>query len=737
MTDNDKIIEYKAATDEIREDLDFIRARFEEAGLPMPESLSADAMRQKLEQMSAGASGETAATGAPGEPASQAPTPKDAPTRKRYWRIGISIAACAVLAIGLIPFLRSVLPGSTDNAAGPAAGANGLVSFESYQDLDHELGQFLSAREDQGYPVSNGYMTDGAMGVAEDAEIADQDMAAESDAGFAPKEDTAASGAAPAGSEPNHSETYVQVKGIDEADIVKTDGNYIYYLSSAENQIIIAEAKKGKTKRVSAVPAGENGYIHDIFVHDDQLIVIAWDAGEQTEGFVIGGTDSRSTAVTVYDISDRTDPKQADRYTQSGDYLSSRLIGDQLCLVTNKSLGTYKRGDLLPQFAYADGKTHDLPIEDIYSFPEITSPAFTVVGSIDLSTGKFSKDSVRTKAVLGCSHEIYCSGDNLYITGSIPSSGAYVIGTGYDTDRGSEDDTGYFPGYSMDWKTQVLKVSLADGKVRCLATAIVDGSVNNQFSMDEKDGILRIATTSNAGGTDINNLFLLDEKMRELGACRGFARDEHIEAVRYIRDKAYVITYEQTDPLFIIDLSDPTNPVIEGHVKISGFSTLLVPSDADHMLGLGFSTETTEFGEATNGVKLALFDISDPSAPAVADSKEFPDMYSQVQYDHKALLVGPDADYYAIPYERYTEEWIDEDIIIEDAEGEETPAEPPADADNVSEDTQGILVFSAKAGSLTVLQDLETKGSVSRCIYIDDYLYGICEDDSIEGFRIR
>ena len=218
MTDKDKIIEYKAATDEIREDLDFIRGRFEEDGLAMPESLSADAMRQMLEQEPAGA---------PGEPASQAPAPKNAPARKRYWRIGISIAACAVLAIGLIPFLHSVLPGSTDNAAGPAAGANGLVSFESYQDLDHELGQFLSAREDQGYPVSNGYMTDGTMGVAEDAEIADQDMAAESDAGFAPKEDTAASGAAPGGSGPSHSETDVHVEGFDEADIVKTDGNYI------------------------------------------------------------------------------------------------------------------------------------------------------------------------------------------------------------------------------------------------------------------------------------------------------------------------------------------------------------------------------------------------------------------------------------------------------------------------------------------------------------------------------
>ena len=729
MTDKDKIIEYKTE-DDIREDLDFIRGRFEGDGLAMPESLSADAMRQMLEQEPAGA---------PGETASQAPAPKNAPARKRYWRIGISIAACAVLAIGLIPFLRSVLPGSTNDAADPAAGANGLVSFESYKALDHELDQFLSAREDQNYAVSNGYMTDGALGVAEDAEVADQDMPADGDAGFAPKEESLAASGASGGSEPSHSETYVQVEGIDEADIVKTDGNYIYYLSSAENQIIIAKAKNGKTKRVSAIPAGENGYIHDIFVHDDQLIVIAWDMGEQTDGFVIGGADSRSTAVTVYDISDRTDPKQADRYTQSGDYLSSRLIGDQLCLVTNKSLGTYRRGDLLPQFAYGDGKTHDFAINDIYSFPEITSPAFTVVGSIDLSTGKFSKDSVRTKAVLGCSEEIYCSGDNLYVTGSTPSSGAYVIGTGYDNERDADADadTGYFPGYPMEWKTQVLKVSLADGKVRCLATATVDGSVNDQFSMDEKDGILRIATTSNVGGTDVNNLFLLDKKMKELGACRGFARDEHIEAVRYIRDKAYVITYEQTDPLFIIDLSDPTNPVIEGHVKISGFSTLLVPCDAEHMLGLGFSTETTEFGEATDGVKLALFDISDPSAPAVADSKEFPDMYSQVQYDHKALLVGPNADYYAIPYERYVEEWIEEDVIVEDAEGEEDPSEPSADVNNVSEDTQGILVFSAKAGTLEVLEDLKTKGSVSRCIYIDDYIYGICDDDSIEGFRIR
>ncbi|MBQ9060912.1 MAG: beta-propeller domain-containing protein [Firmicutes bacterium] len=663
--------------------LDFIRDKFEKDGLRVPESLSEGSIQSMLEQ--------------------------DAPARKHHWRPIVAVAACAVLAIGMLPFLRSMLPGGPADSTDYTAEANGLVNFESYQDLDKEMKGLLSGHGDSGLVASNPNLTDGAIREDEVMEMAGEDAAS-----------TSMAASPSASSAPAHSQTYTQVEGIDEADIVKTDGNYIYYLSSAENQIIIAKASKGKARRISAVTADESGYIHDIFIRDGQLIILSGDWKDLGSSLLPGENQRAATTVTIYDVSDPANPRQTSSYGQTGSYLNSRLIDGQLCLVTNEMMMTYKKGKMLPGVVYADGDLQDLPIEDICSFARVSTPAFTVVGLMDLESGKVSKDSVKTKAVLGCSDEIYCNGENLYVTASAPDSGAYVIGSGFDT-AGDSDAAGdidgdmiSFPEYSPNWQTQVLKVSLADGKVRFLADATVDGSVNDQFSMDEKDGILRIATTSTVDGTDVNNLFLLDEKMKELGSCRGFARDEHIEAVRYIRDKAYVITYEETDPLFIIDLSDPTNPVIEGHVKISGFSTLLVPCDADHMLGLGFSTETTEFGEATDGVKLALFDISDPSSPAVADSKEFPDMYSQVQYDHKALLVGPDADYYAIPYDHYSDDWIEDD---------------PA--------SNGILVFSAKAGKLRTLKDCATSSSVSRCIYIDDYIYGICNDDTIEGFQLK
>ena len=176
-----------------------------------------------------------------------------------------------------------------------------------------------------------------------------------------------------------------------------------------------------------------------------------------------------------------------------------------------------------------------------------------------------------------------------------------------------------------------------------------------------------------------------------------------------------MITYEQVDPLFIIDLADPTDPVIEGHVKITGFSTLLVPAGEDHLLGLGFSTEELEDPEidmeATDGVKFSLFDITDPSNPTIADAKAFRGMESEVQYNHKALLVGPNASYYAIPFYEYSD---DSDM-----------------------ETNGILTFKVQNGKLAGFHKYETSGSVMRCIYIGDYIYGVCDDDSIEGFKAQ
>lgn len=710
---------------EYMENKAFLTERFNADGLEAPETLSAEALMQRLEAASAetmeaensGAesTAEIAAAAGTGRadetPRTEKPQTSKPLPKRRWFRPVISIAACAALVIGLVPLMKSALPsGSTE--------AGGLESYSSYSELNGKVKEMIGESPSHMAVTSGGFASAKGEDMADaesyeaDAPLSENAEAPQTAAPNAAMEDNAGGGES---ADPDHSETYTQVEGVDEADIVKTDGKYIYYTSYMENQIIIAKAQNGKTKRVAAINASQTGsYVQDMYVHDGRLIVIGCDYGGydaicygEDTGVIRPNTfrdqfhemDRETTSVTIFDITDPENPRQLNQYTQTGSLLSSRMIGPQLCLVTNDHLYQYKKKYCVPYVCY-DGETPvRLDIENICGIPHAISPAYTVIGCIDTNAKKAGQSTIKTKAVLGGSQEIYCNGTNLYVAADV-------------SERTEED--GYY--YAADFKTCILKVSIKDGKVKYQKTATIDGSVNNQFSMDESHGYFKVAVTEYVGEEDTNNLYVMDENMKIVGSVRNFAPGEHIEAVRYIKDKAYVITYQETDPLFIIDLKDPTNPVIEGHVKITGFSTLLVPADEDHLLGLGFSTEENEFGEATDGVKLSLFDISDPLQPAVADFREFSGMDSEVQYNHKALLVGPDTSYYAFPYDI----WYDE-----------TDDDPDGGFE------YGIEVFSAKNGKLGHFKSHETKEAVQRCIYIGDYIYGICDDDSIEGFKVK
>jgi len=731
-------------------DFDFIKEQFDRDGIEAPKILSADSIMQKLEAAQVDMAETQSQSGRETQSQSDAetqPQPDNAkahegseiPRRKmagpgkplpkrRWFRPVVSIAACAALVIGLVPFLHNV---------NPSPASDMLEEYSSYSELD---GIVKSMIDNSGYGVlANGMVNESSSEFAakgdegiEGNEIV-EDAEVPTDAANSGGQEDNASGDAT-----DHSDTYTQVEGVDEADIVKTDGKYIYFNSYMENQIVIVEAKNGKTKRVGAINAGKLGdVINDMYLTDGKLIVISSNYGGAPivyDGIVTPESDSltsdgdvstdevspltpkanrpnhnkfdrESTTVTTFDVNDPSKPKLLNQYTQTGSLLSSRMIGKELCLVTNDYLYTIDRGYYVPYVCYGKNEPTPLEIGNICGIPQAKAPAYTVIGCIDTESGKADKKSIKTKAVLGGSTEIYCNQDTLYITADVSEP---IKNDNYDT----SDDIGYTYGfYPMEYKTCILKVSFKDGKIKYQKTATIDGNVNNQFSMDERGGYFKVAATDTVNGKDTNNLYVMDENMKIVGSVKNFAPDEHIEAVRYIKDKAYVITYEQVDPLFIIDLKDPTDPVIEGHVKISGFSTLLVPSGKDHLLGLGFSTEGTDFGEATNGVKLSLFDINDPAKPTVADAKEYPGMDSEVQYNHKALLVGPKADYYAIPYSLWDE--------------------------NGDDIQYGILKFSTKAGTLTDVEELATKEAVMRCIYIGDYLYGICDNDSIESFHIN
>ena len=186
-----------------------------------------------------------------------------------------------------------------------------------------------------------------------------------------------------------------------------------------------------------------------------------------------------------------------------------------------------------------------------------------------------------------------------------------------------------------------------------------------------------------------------------------------------------MITYEAIDPLFIIDLSDPASPRIEGEVKIDGFSTLLIPVSKDRLLGIGHATGDNGYGgEYDSGLKFALFDISDPSQPKVMDSKEFKDMSSIAQYDHHALMVNGDASYFAIPYEVWNNELIeDEDILVED------DAEEPSTYDS------GVLLFKADDNINSVDKHRLDGSAVLRSVYIGDWIYALDADGNVQSFK--
>lgn len=696
-------------------DHDYIKNRFENDGLKQPEDLTSDRLRQMIEDDKQGSIRET-------------PEVKE---RKPSWRRPlIGLAACACLAFALIPIAGSGLFGGKDRSE-LTAGEDGLISFSDYGELDKTLDDMIEDQDTYYYGIADGSQlktgdlaeapSDDELQMAQGAEgaVANDETTSESSEGT------------------DHSSTYTQVDDVDEADVVKTDGKYIYHVSYMENQVIITRAGEGNTKRISAIGVRDDSLIEDLYIDGDRLIVISetrvpvygGDAtiNEGLPSYVQDDDSIPSVSVTCYDISDRKDPVETGRYTQSGTLLSSRMTGGRVILVTSHSVYGDRKTGRYPAITYGDEEPKDLDIDCIQCIPSAADMTYTVVGMIDPTEGKMSDKTTKVRAVLGGSEEIYCNTDELYITATTLKEEGRRSPIPWLTDRE----------VILEEETRILKVDFSKKKISYSALGVIPGSVNDQFSMDAKDGYFRIATTSGGREGATNDLFVLDKDLKEVGSLRNFARDEHIEAVRYIGDYAYVITYEQIDPLFIIDLSDPKDPEIKGHVKISGFSTLLVPVDGEHILGFGFSTETTQTGEAADGLKLALFDVSDPQEPKVADSMSFSNVSSEIQYEHKALLVGPSGSYYAIPYDRYSDDWIEEDVMIEDAEVLDGDAPVIDDGRKGNADfDNGIMLFDARGGKLELTKQLQAKSSVKRCIYIGDYIYAICTDDSIEAYKL-
>ncbi|MFC2175220.1 beta-propeller domain-containing protein [archaeon] len=497
------------------------------------------------------------------------------------------------------------------------------------------------------------------------------------------------------------STTNVQVLGVDEADLIKTDGEYIYTIS--DDTVYIIQAYPGEEAKV--ISQIEYDYSpRDLFISDGKLAVFGTYRGS------IEGIDfvpsSGMSFFDIYDITDRANPSLSKEYKFEGRYFNARMYEGYAYLVLVN--GFEYRPFYPTPLIVEDGAVEPMAVADIYYFPiPYTYPDLVTVHSINMN----SPTEVKSKAIaVEGDQNMYMSTDNIYITyteyvneydlrneimvGLLEpqlSSADKKLITDIEAVSGEilsrrEKDAKILAIYTkhLNYMTQdeqddfedkvelmvkekleeyehfeftiINQLGVDNGDISIGATGKVPGHVINQFSMDEHNEVFRIATTVSPrwswrwqdGSDSVNNVYALDSSLEVIGELEDLAESERIYSTRFMGDRLYMVTFRQVDPFFVIDLSDPTDIKSLGELKIPGFSRYLHPYDDDTIIGIG--QEATEQGRIT-GLKISLFDVSDVANPTEVAKFVTEEKYakSTALTDHHAFLFSKEKELMVIP----------------------------------------------------------------------------------------
>ena len=439
-----------------------------------------------------------------------------------------------------------------------------------------------------------------------------------------------------------YSTTNIQVAGVDEADVVKTDGRYLY-LASGCNVVILRAYPPEELEILSTIRL--NSTVAGLYIHGDRLAILSsLPLIYPVAAPVYGDVEAKSipsiwlgkTQLEVYDISNRRCPRLLSRVSLEGEYLSSRMVEGYLYLVVNEPAilvnESYVR---LPRIT-SNGGVLEIKAEEIYYHNETeVAEAFVTVISIDLLNPEAEPQHITF--LLNSASELYASSGNLYI--AVPES---------------LRPSNFWLG---DW-TSIHRVRFNRGFLTYEAAGRIPGRILNQFSMDEYDGYLRVATTSwmrdpARGGRviQVNNLYVLDLDLRVVGSLEGLAPNEEIHSARFMGDRCYLVTYRRVDPLFALDLSDPEGPRMLGKLEIPGYSDYLHPYGEDLLIGVGKEVIVEGDSSYERGVKVAIFNVSDPAKPVETAKIELGGWSSDtpVRWEHKAFLLIEDRGLLVIP----------------------------------------------------------------------------------------
>ena len=436
----------------------------------------------------------------------------------------------------------------------------------------------------------------------------------------------------------DYSKTNIQVQGVDEPDVVKTDGRYLYILANSKIYILQAFPAK-EAILLSNISFVSDIHIVNFFLNKDRLIVfgtsnrfpIYYEEHKGEYGCPPYWWGISTTVINIFDISNRENPELVKDIEVDGSYFNARMIDDYIYIIATEYTGSiYWNLDQnvtlnIPEITI-DDHTTTIPADNIF-YVNTTEriDMMTHVFSIDIYSGELDSKSF----LLGSSQSMYVSKNNIYLA-------CYQYGE----------------------STVIHKISIDKGKISYIAKGEVPGHILNQFSMDEYNGFFRIATQAwNHEYGSTTNLYILDNTMNIISKIENIAPGERMHSSRFIGDKAYFVTFKKVDPFFTLDLSDPYNPKILGELKIPGYSDYLHPYDENHIIGIG--KDTVEPQEDWNGrdfawyqgLKIALFDVSDFDNPKEVAKIIIGDRGTEtpVLFDHKAFLFDREKELLVLP----------------------------------------------------------------------------------------
>lgn len=532
-----------------------------------------------------------------------------------------------------------------------------------------------------------------------------------------------------AAAKPDFTGTNNQIAGVDEADIIKTDGFFIYQLTNNRLRILRAFPVE-EAGVILEKTFEENAYYYQMFLHDNYLVLLGnrWEAyqpeddqkpddGEPKADEPIGGKSmiwwgKSYQRIVVYDISDRTDIKKVKSLEVEGYGLAARKIDDKIVLVTNKGgyWGMYRGfaegsaegsaddvnlDEVLPSYRVDDEKAKLIDATSIKVIGIPDSTDMTTVTTLSLSEGF----ETEMEAVMAGAATVMATREHLYI--------AHQKWPQYN------QMTGFYDGSVM---TEIYKFNIENG-IELISSGQVEGYLINQFAMDEYDGKLRVATTTqvykqNQEWETENHVFVLDSAMKQVGHLGNIAKGETIYSVRFSGDRAYMVTFEQVDPFFVIDLS-ANQPKILGELKIPGFSNYLHTIEGNMVFGIGKDVKVESDGRLITGaLKISLFDVADELNPKELKNLKIGSeyTYSEALYDHKAVLYVKNKNLLAFTINDYNVAISSDDKYYYVNQ-----------AVFVEIDPNGNLTLKGKIEQMPA--DKEGDHSIQRIVHIDEYVY--------------